>query len=113
MSYWGQMTKTASIQEPGTPTLDDANVASPSWGTAVSSRCALQPVQGSSAQADFARTLGANHIMFVPRETGIGPQTANGKAWKVTIDSVVYMSVWVEDLAGKGRYTKVYLRRDA
>ena len=113
MSYWGQMTETASIQEPGTPTLDDANVASPSWGTAASSRCALQPVRGSSAQADVARTLGADFIMFVPRETSIGPQTANGKAWKVTIGGVAYMSVWVEDLAGKGKYTKAYLRRGA
>lgn len=118
MSYWGQMTKTASIEEPGTATLDDANVATPAWETAVESRCALMPMSAragarQSAQQEYAMTLGAQFIMFVPRETSIGPQTTDGQAWRVTIDGVVYMTVWVEDLAGKGKYTKAYLRRDA
>ncbi len=113
MSYWAQMTKTASIEEPGDGTLDDANVETPSWETAVDSRAAVQPVSGQNAQADMARTLGADYIMFVPRETNIGPQTESGEQWRVTVDGVRYFTVWVQDLAGKGRYKKVFLRRDA
>ena len=110
MSYWAHMTKSASIVEPSTST-DDANVVTrDDTATAVTSRCYLFPLSGRAAQDDYARSLGAEYVMFVPRETSIGPETANGLSWKVTVDSVIYHTVWVQDMAAKDKVKKVYLR---
>ncbi len=116
MSYWGQMTSTASIVAP-TTTTDDANVVAPAWtSAAASSRCTPpQPIRGEGAQTEFARRLNADFVIYVPRETNIGPSILadaqrTGQQWKVTIDSVAYYSVYVLDAAGKGRVKKVYLR---
>jgi len=72
--------------------------------------CALQPVNGKSSADVVGVTLGAQMKMYLPHSTDIRPENSGGVPDRVTIDDNVYTVVYVEDMAGRGRFKKAYLR---
>ena len=113
MSLEAQMTKTASIQQPGTPTRSSTGEVTAVWATAVDVICSLHPGIPGSIRDMFGDLLDVTATIYLPAGTDIRPDHAdsNGQGSKVTIDSVVYTCVGVLDTATKSKFLIAALRR--
>jgi len=111
MSFRGLLNKTATIERPST-TVSASGASSTTWSeNATGVRCALQPRSGSSTQDALAQTLQADAVMYCEASVDVEPDLGGGLSDRVKVDGLYYTVLFVADMAGRGKYKKVYLKR--
>ena len=115
MSFRGLLDKTVWIQK-NTTTIGADGTASSSWAQEASSvKCAIQPINGASSQDAIGVTLGAQFKAYFEYSVDLQP-TAIGGVQDRIVDTlsfatpVFYNVLYVEDMAGRGRFKKAYLK---
>jgi len=105
--------KAATIER-STPSRGNTGEVVPSWSvTASDVPCALRPISGATMRRDEADGLSARFRAYFPAGTDVRPRTSDGHQDRVTIDSVRYLVMFVQDEAGRGALIAADLTREA
>ena len=113
MSLISLLDKSATIER-NTATIGDTGKVSVGWATvATGVPCAIQPKSVRSSGEEFGEGLSSTHVGYFLPSADIEPESSDGKADRVTVDSVKYLCRGVRDAAGKTRLQIVALERQA
>ena len=110
MSLQGLLNKTATIQRNTTTIGNDGNAASSWANSSTGVKCTIQPISGMSNIDAVGAALGAQFKAYFEYPVDLRPFTAGGVADRVVVDSIAYSVVYVEDMAGRVRFKKAYLK---
>ena len=113
MSLSGKMNLRATIER-ATASASATGEVSLIWAeVAAGVRCALQPVGVNMDFTGPGIRRETTHTAYFEPDVDLRPTTHGGPGDRILVDGVAYTVVQVDDVAGRGRYLRAKVRREA